>query len=122
MNEKELKILTLRYEKLLGEVSSKDFYKVDLDNRINTYTCVRKSCGNVIITKDVDAGVTPFIIGCPKCGERAQSSFYKAALGSTPTHEWYRPSLDELKGNAHGPGAIEHILRGGLLLRQIQNK
>ena len=46
-----------RYAKLLHDVKTNDYYKVDLTNSVNCYVC--SNCGNTIKTKDIQAGVTP---------------------------------------------------------------
>lgn len=101
--------------------------------RINAYGC-QYGCNTV--TVDVDKGVTPFMIKCKaksrpdrplrpeltgadgECIGAAQSCFYpKTPLPAhlpAPTHEWYRPTnLDGLND-----GELEHVKRGGLLLRE----
>lgn len=102
------------YKKLMKDVATSDYYKVDLTNRVNCYTC---SEGHIAKTKDIDAGVTPMFIQC-KCDKRASSSFYTDSAPSIePTHEWYRPSLAEtlkLKFNM-----LDHVLCGGLMIRKI---
>ncbi len=106
-----------RYNKLLEDVKIKDYYKIDLTNRVNCYIC---SCGHITKTKDVDAGVTPMFYNCEKCNGQARSSFYKdIAPNQQPTQEWYRPTLKQvLKMKTHD-GMIEHILNGGLDIRKI---
>ncbi|MBE99334.1 MAG: hypothetical protein CMP77_05060 [Flavobacterium sp.] len=110
-----------KYKYLLHKVSNDEFYKIDLSNRINCYTC--KQCKHITKTKDVDAGVTPMFHTCEKCSHTAISSMYKdIAPEKNPTQEWYRPSLLEcfkLKKNQH---LLEHVLSGGLLNRIIQTK
>lgn len=112
--------VTTRYEKLLRDVAEKDFYtKIDLTNRLNVYTC--ESCGHSTVTKDVDAGVTPFWHQCEACGQGATSSFYRVAEGLKATQEWYRPTLEDcLKIRKHSPGLLEHVLKGGLSVRKIK--
>lgn len=104
-----------KYAKLLKDVETKDFYKVDLSNRVNCYVC---KCGHITKTKDIDAGVTPFMFGCEQCGEFSQSSMYRdVAPYLEPTIEWYRPSLEEVFKMK--PAMADHILRGGLAHRKI---
>ncbi len=62
-----------RYNKLMNDVKTKDFYKVDLTNRVNCYVC---DCGHITKTKDIDSGVTPFTFTCEKCKGTAKSTFY----------------------------------------------
>jgi hypothetical protein len=88
------------------------------ENRVNCYFC--KKCGHITKTVDIDAGVTPFMHECEKCGELAISSFYKdIAPNSSPTQEWYRPTLEEsLK--IKSDGLLRHIFSGGLNIRKIK--
>lgn len=72
---------------------------------INAYRCRWR---HVVVTRDVDFGVTPFIIRCPRCGDDAQSSMYRVKQESLWTHEWYRPAKHEPDG---------HYENGGLYLR-----
>jgi hypothetical protein len=84
---------------------------------INAYECF---FGHQTITKDLDEGVTPFIIGCGHsgCGGEARSYMYPDwAQDMTPTYEWYRPSDPELK-KLH-QWDREHVRKGGLILRRI---
>lgn len=101
--------------------------------RINVYVC-EYNCNNV--TVDVDHGVTPFMIKCRRkstpqrpiaqkyldengeCIGTARSCFYpmepKPAHIPDPTHEWFKPDTFE---GLH-PDEIDHVKRGGLLLRE----
>lgn len=81
----------------------------------NIYTCER--CHGHIVTVDIDDGVTPFMIACcarPRCNGMMKSSMYRVFdQGMAASHEWYRPGpTANLK-----PGEIDHVMRGGLLLR-----
>lgn len=104
-----------QYHKLLEEVATHDFYKVDLTNRLNVYVC--DSCRHATVTKDVDAGVTPFMHNCEKCGGTAISRMYRVDPNLKHTQEWYRPTLEELLKMS--PGMIDHILQGGLAFRNL---
>jgi ribosomal protein L37AE/L43A len=111
--------LTRQYNSLLKDVAEKDFYKIDLSNRVNCYAC--QSCKRVTKTRDIDAGVTPFMFSCEHCGETAYSTFYKdIAPHKEPTFEWYRPTLKEcLKMRGKHEGLLDHVLKGGLEVRNI---
>lgn len=87
---------------------------------VNCYSC--SNCGHITKTVDVDAGVTPMMHKCEKCGHMAESSFYNdIAPGVDPTEEWYRPSLEQvLKVRKTQPGLVQHVLNGGLDCRKIQ--
>ena len=114
MNKEEI---TKEYNKLLEDVKTNDFYKIDLTNRVNCYTC--QKCGHITKTKDIDAGVTPFMISCEKCKEVAYSSFYNdIAPTQEATIEWYRPSLEETINSEEV--TLDHILQGGLDHRKIK--
>jgi hypothetical protein len=106
------------YNNLLHEVENNDFYKTDLTNRVNCYTC---ECGHITKTKDVDSGVTPFLHSCENCNKMAKSTFYKDIVPDRPhTQEWYRPSLQEIFDRdlfRNKPFLLDHILNGGLDIR-----
>jgi hypothetical protein len=116
MTKKERKDIERQYLRLQHDVATKDYYKIDLENRVNVYTC---GSGHVTKTRDIDPGVTSFIYDCETCGEIARSSFYQDTHPELePTQEWFRPTLDEvLKMDI---GMREHILSGGLDVRKIQ--
>ena len=100
----------------MADVQTNEYYtKVDLTNRVNCYVC---PSGHITKTKDVDAGVTPMFIQCETCQAQARSSFFKdIAPDKLPTQEYYRPDLNQtLKLK---PEMLDHVLRGGLMLRKI---
>ncbi|GAB3164636.1 hypothetical protein [Telluribacter humicola] len=104
------------YNKLLQDVATKDYYKVDLTNRVNCYLC---SCGQITKTKDLDAGTTPMFIKCETCGKDARSTFYQDIRpDQEPTYEWYRPALKEVLKLRSKETTLDHVLSGGLLLRK----
>lgn len=109
-----------RYTKLMNDVATNDYYKVDLTNRINTYRC---GFGHLTVTIDRDAGVTPMFLNCKHCGGQASSAGYrpKDKEHLVPTYEWFRPSLKEcMKMRGKSEGLLDHILMGGLELRAIK--
>ena len=107
-----------KYNKLLHDVATHEFYKIDLTNRVNCYQC--KSCGHITKTRDVDAGVTPFIHRCEKCNGMAYSTFYTdIAPDQQPTEEWYRPTLKQVLKMRNKPDLLNHILQGGLDYRKV---
>lgn len=116
-----VKKVTSEYNKLIQDVKTNKFYtEVDLTNRINCYIC---GCGHITKTKDIDAGVTPFMFDCEKCGEMAQSTFFTdVAFHKKHTVEWYRPSLKEVleMRKKCSPG-LDHVLNGGLEPRKIES-
>lgn len=97
----------------------------DNTTRLNAYECDgeksfsgnpdKPGCGAYIVTVDREPGVTPFMVKCELCGQMAHSKFYRVQASLVPTHEWYRP--DSLTGL--NPYELEHVEKGGLLLRSI---
>ena len=85
-------------------------------NKKNRYHCT--TCGGIVITEDVDKGVTPFMLACRAtigCKGVMESSFYTCDQSLPATYEFYRPeSLDGLP-----PQTVDHCMKGGLLLRPI---
>lgn len=81
----------------------------------NIYTC--DTCGGHIVTVDIDAGVTPFMIACKvaeTCEGRMRSSLYRVFDQSMrASFEWYRPGAPQSL-SAH---TLDHVMKGGLLLR-----
>lgn len=109
---------TKKYNALMHDVATNDYYKIDVTNRVNCYVC---RCGHITKTRDVDPGCTPFYFNCESCGMSAQSTFYKDILpDQKPTIEWYRPTLDEVLKLRDEPNLLSHIFLGGLNHRQIQ--
>lgn len=100
--------------------------KQALTGRENVYTC--EECRGWIVTIDRDPGVTPMFLACrapqptttePTCTGRMVSAGYpsgpKPPQYRPPTWEWFRPdSLDGLD-----PAMRDHVMRGGLELREI---
>ena len=107
-----------KYNKLLKDVETNDFYKIDLTNRVNCYAC---DCSHITKTKDIDAGVTPFMHICEKCGQTAKSTFYRdIAPKQQPTEEWYRPTLKKVMKMRKNEALLDHVLQGGLIVRKIK--
>lgn len=92
------------------------------DQRLNIYTCTE--CRGHIVTKDVDEGVTPFMISCEAkidCLGAMESSFYRVwDQRIAPSHHWYKPGPAEHA--ALIPGYREHVDKGGLLLRRADGQ
>lgn len=117
MTKKERNDTKFKYAKLIYNVAHDEYYQIDLSNRTNIYTCDK---GHITKTIDVDAGCTPFMKLC-HCGERSLSSFYKDNHPEVePTQEWYRPTLEEVLKMSDG--MREHVLSGGLEIRDIKSK
>jgi len=88
--------------------------------QINAYECQK---GHFTVTINAHSGTTPFIIGCKYCGDRAESHMYRVDQGLVPTHEWYKPSIKKAKNiDKAYPGVLEHVEKGGLLLRSIPHQ
>ena len=112
------KKLIRKYNILLEDVKTNDFYNIDLKNRVNCYKC---SCGHITKTIDIHAGVTPFMHNCENCSNMSYSTFYNdIAPHLSPTQEWYRPTLEELLKVRKNEALVEHILMGGLDVRIIR--
>lgn len=45
-----------QYNKLMQDVATSDYYKIDLTNRVNNYVCTSVKCQHITKTQDVDAG------------------------------------------------------------------
>lgn len=88
------------------------------DGAKNIYTC--RACRGHIVTRDVEPGVTPFMIRCEAttgCTGMMHSSFYRVFDGTmAASHEWYRPEVAQVME----PGVRRHVEKGGLVLRKIQ--
>lgn len=96
-------------------------------NKINAYVCHDL---HATVTEDIEEGVTPMFILCPKCNalgaqNKATSMMYQVNQMLFPTHEWYKPTADDWKELAAEiyPPAVQamrdHVEKGGLLLRPI---
>lgn len=85
--------------------------------KLNIYTC--EKCRGHIVTKDVDAGVTPFMIRCyatEDCPGNMQSSMYRVFDQSMKaSHEWYSPNKEELIKLDRW--SRDHVAKGGLMMR-----
>ena len=88
-------------------------------NKINVYTC--EQCGHEHVTVNAVDGVTPFMIRCRDTiacqkGE-CYSAMYRCDQNRRPSWEWYRPDEAELEDATWD--VIEHVRRGGLMIRRI---
>lgn len=92
--------------------------------RLNAYQC--PACNRVTITIDRHPGVTPAFVDHARFDPDTRCPGMTASLNYPPdiprdtvaSHEWYRPSEDELVlvGNDQ---VVNHVMHGGLLLRPI---
>lgn len=99
---------------------------MSFQGRYNVYECPD---GHKTVTRDIDEGVTPFLLGCRASGDTtacnlmAQSQFYPEYLPPSLLQqyeqfgwEWYQPSLKWTR--RQGPETLDHVQRGGLVLRR----
>ena len=106
------------FNKLLQDVKEKEFYQIDLCNRVNCYCC--SNCSHITKTIDVDAGITPMMFTCENCKETARSSFYRdIAPNQKPSIKWYRPSIGEVMKLRKNESMLSHVLAGGLMHKTI---
>lgn len=96
----------------------------------NAYFC--KECRKVIITVDVDEGVTPMFIQCPHCEDLTAYSFmyqvpgcmrhdFTKGINILPAdYEWYKP--DEKETLMLSKAEAENVFKGGLLMRKRTDK
>lgn len=88
---------------------------------VDVYTCA--DCGERFYTQYVDKGVTPFTVACRKCGGIARhdntirySEWKALEYAGKVLHSWMRPNLEQFLKLR--PAAREHVLKGGLMLRE----
>lgn len=99
----------------------------------NAYTCNKL---HSIVTINVHEGTTPMFLSCPTCGGRSVSRMGDIDKDLPVTHEWYKPTEEELKADIkqgllennikdkeqisfYEYGMRDHVKMGGLLLRKI---
>jgi hypothetical protein len=95
---------------------------------INGWTCDK--CGGMTYVIHVDDGVTPFYLACRASGDldhcdgMGRSLFYPSA--APPPHvlaavrwEWHTPGPEEKTRLLLEPEVLEHVEKGGLLLREL---
>ena len=88
--------------------------------KVNAYDC--PICNKAAITRDVDDGVTPMLLGCrmtPGCKGLSQSRFYRVPQEwwDCARFEWYKPT--EKQARKMSEGMRGHIQQGGLVLREV---
>lgn len=89
----------------------------ETSERINRYSC--GECHASVVTRDVDEGVTPFMIACVSCDGMMQSAFYQPrGYVQDPTYEWYKPDASEMR--TLDRDTLQHVAMGGLLKRKIE--
>ena len=90
--------------------------------KVNAYEC--ESCAALRIMVDRAEGVTPMFLACHVCGGRSSSYMYGVPQDLVPSHEWFKPTDDELVAKyASMPRVLEsmrrHVANGGLDIRPI---
>lgn len=82
------------------------------------YTC--DDCGHVVKVRQSVAGVVPMGIECPYCGGNAFCVEDGDTAPDEPvTHEWYRPTLDEVMEMVDEKMfTVNYVLGGGLMRRR----
>ena len=115
--------LTKREEGILAKIETllQEYNENGPQPVFNRYVC--RACGNLTITKDVDPGTSPFMIGCtkPSCTGDALSGFYQTGQDRDKwDFEWYRPE-DILAYLRDNPKDEDHIVNGGLILREVES-
>lgn len=88
--------------------------------KVSCYVC--EKCGLTTKVVEADDGVAPMGIECPYChGEAMCVNEGDTAPNVSVTHEWYRPTLDEVLAMADGHlFTVNYVLNGGLLRREIR--
>lgn len=110
------KVIKSRYQSMIAKHESKPDRE-----RINCYQCA--DCKAVVRTIDIDTGTTPMFNKCDVCGGRSSSTFYIDKFPEVPiTYEWYRPTLEQVLKQKGNHNYIDHILNGGLSLREKEVK
>ena len=91
------------------------------ENTVNLYTCENKECVNTVKTIDNDPGKTPLVLDCLKCKGKMKSHFY-TDIPEEPqvTMEFYRPELNTVLKKRSNEAYINHVLDGGLLLKDVE--
>lgn len=88
--------------------------------RLNIYTC--EKCRGHVLTRDVDKGVTPFMIPCmatDDCDAMMTSSFYRVWNQSTrEDYQWRKPPTLDGLSRYHA----EHVQKDGLLLYHMNGE
>ena len=105
------------YEKKCLEFEEARMY--DGRGEYNGYVC--EKCSYITATLYKDKGVTPFIIGCEKCGEAAMHMITSrnappAAPNISEVKNWVRPTFEQFLKLS--PATQEHVLNGGLVLEE----
>ena len=76
----------------------------------NGYQCQNPKCGHVLLTIDLDDGVTPMMKRCSKCNSPAFSMWYRNVPEGPTEGYWYRPRSTR----GMSPEMRDHVEQGGL--------
>ena len=98
---------------------------------INGWTCDK--CGETTYCVHVDDGVTPMFLGCratgspDDCDGMGQSLMYPEPpappyVAAAVRWEWYTPAPKEKTELLLKPDVLDHVERGGLLLRELTDE
>ena len=91
------------------------------ERRVNEFACVL--CGRVVVTFDRDFGLTTTLVPCEVFGGTCQGMTSSRGYDvdqdeRRATWEWFRPQTSsERRKIGRDPRVVEHVKRGGLLLR-----
>lgn len=107
-----------QYKKLVDGIEELKMYD-GRDKGLDVYIC--EKCGEKVLTRYIDKGVTPFVMRCSHCNGYAQhvdtiSERYARVLNiveGVKILNWVRPPLWWLLKHKE---AVEHVLNGGLVL------
>ena len=103
------------YVEMINEIID-EYGTISPQDKINCYVC---KCGCIIKTIEVNHGVAPGHFKCESCGSLAEHTNYNdVAPDASPTHEWYRPTFEELLNMRDDEEAVYFILLGGLCIRK----
>lgn len=86
--------------------------------RINVYHCRQ---GHQLVTVDRCAGTTPMAIVCPYCAQASVTMWHRVDQSLKPSHEWYKPSVEEY-GQLKTEEGRKHVRLGGLMIQKIEEQ
>lgn len=113
--------ITKLYNKLVKDIAPTEADKEKLNTTTIDYVC---GGHHVTKTKKIDLGTIPLQIPCPTCGQTAIHMGKESDLmpEQEPTHEWFRPTLEQVLSCQKKPNLLEHFLNGGLDYREIKTE
>lgn len=90
--------------------------------RFNAYTC--DGCHRTIVTKDLDEGVTPFMIACRECGGWMKSHFYNVAswVDDYQVEAVWKKEMPANYTKREREMSQDHADKGGLFLHYLEDK